>query len=155
MMKKKILLKCILVLIITVLIIQSFPVFILANSTYNQKTISAQKIRNNGINNFPQSYQVELKKLINKTGYTNWKFKAFYTDIDWNELVSNETTHLKNTIIKDGSYPESWYCECNSEGDKDYYCASKDIVSYFLDPRNFLTKVTIFHKVVYIPRPHR
>ena len=68
MMKKKILLKCILVLIITVLIIQSFPVFILANSTYNQKTISAQKIRNNGINNFPQSYQVELKKLINKTG---------------------------------------------------------------------------------------
>ena len=46
MMKKKILLKCILMLIITVLIMQSFPIFILANSTYNQKTISAQKIRN-------------------------------------------------------------------------------------------------------------
>ena len=144
MMKKKILLKCILVLIMTVLIMQSFPIFVLANSTYNQKTISAQKIRNNGINNFPQSYQVELKKLVERNGYTNWKFKAFYTDIDWNELVSDETTHLKNTIIKDGSYPESWYCECNSEGDKDYYCASKDIVSYYLDPRNFITKVTIF-----------
>ena len=49
------------------------------------------------INNFPESYQILLNKLVEKNGYTNWKFKAFYTDIDWNELVENESTHMKNT----------------------------------------------------------
>lgn len=53
---------------------------------------------------------------------------------------------MKNTIIKNSetSYPESWYCSCGQEGDKDYYCASKEIIEYYLDPRNFLTNITIF-----------
>ena len=117
-----------------------------ADSTYNQQIISAQKVRNNGINNFPESYRVLLNKLVEKTGHTNWKFKAFYTDIDWNELVSSENIHLKNTIIKNSTttYPDSWYCECNQQGDTGYYCVSKEILEYYLDPRNFLTEVTIF-----------
>lgn len=145
-MKKKIL-KIVTILIIFSIVINSLSLISFANNnTYNQKIISAQKIRNNGINNFPESYQILLNKLVEKNGYTNWKFKAFYTDIDWNELVENETTHMKNTIYKSkySVYPASWYCKCGQEGDKNFYCASKEITEYYLDPRNFLTNITIF-----------
>ena len=116
-----------------------------SQATYDQKLIPAMQTRNNGINNFPDSYKVLLEKLQAK-GYKNWKFVAFYTDIDWNELVENESVHLKNTIECSSTtiYPSSWYCECGKQGDKNYYCASKDIIKYYLDPRNFLTEVTIF-----------
>ena len=145
-MKKKIL-KIVIILIIFIIVINSFSLISFANNnTYNQKIISAQQVRNNGISNFPESYQILLNKLVEKNGYKNWKFKAFYTDIDWNELVENETTHMKNTIYKSkySSYPASWYCKCGQEGDKNFYCASKDIIEYYLDPRNFLTNITIF-----------
>ena len=145
-MKKKIL-KIVIILIIFSIVINSFSLISFANNnTYNQKIISAQQVRNNGISNFPESYQILLNKLVEKNGYKNWKFKAFYTDIDWNELVENETTHMKNTIYKSkyASYPASWYCKCGQEGDKNFYCASKEITEYYLDPRNFLTNITIF-----------
>ena len=145
-MKKKIL-KIVIILIIFSIVMNSFYLISFAeNNTYNQKIISAQKVRNNGINNFPESYQILLNKLVEKNGYTNWKFKAFYTDIEWDELVENETKHMKNTIYKSqySAYPESWYCSCGQEGDKNYYCASKEIIEYYLDPRNFLTNITIF-----------
>ncbi len=145
-MKKKIL-KIVIILIIFSIVINSFSLISFANNnTYNQKIISAQQVRNNGISNFPESYQILLNKLVEKNGYKNWKFKAFYTDIDWNELVENETTHMKNTIYKSkySSYPASWYCKCGQEGDKNFYCASKEITEYYLDPRNFLTNITIF-----------
>ena len=81
-------------------------------------------------------------------GHTNWNFEAFYTDIDWNEITSssNENAHLINTIHKSSinPYPDSYYCDCNQYGDFGYYCASDAIVNYYLDPRNFLTEVTIF-----------
>lgn len=145
-MKKKIL-KIVIILIIFSIVINSFSLISFANNnTYNQKIISAQQVRNNGISNFPESYQILLNKLVEKNGYKNWKFKAFYTDIDWNELVENETTHMKNTIYKSkySVYPASWYCKCGQEGDKNFYCASKEITEYYLDPRNFLTNITIF-----------
>lgn len=145
-MKKKIL-KIVIILIILSIAINSFSLISFAtNRTYNQKIISAQKVRNNGVNNFPESYQILLNKLVEKNGYNNWKFKAFYTDINWNDLIQNETMHKKNTIYKSltSPYPDSWYCSCKQEGDTNYYCASKDIIEYYLDPRNFLTSVTIF-----------
>ena len=145
-MKKKIL-KIVIILIIFSIVINSFSLISFANNnTYNQKIISAQQVRNNGISNFPESYQILLNKLVEKNGYKNWKFKAFYTDIDWNELVENETTHMKNTIYKSkySAYPASWYCKCGQEGDKNFYCASKEITEYYLEPRNFLTNITIF-----------
>lgn len=143
-MSKKI--KIIATLLFLLMIGQAFLISVFATNTYQQQIIEALEIRNNGINNFPESYKQLLQKLVNKTGHTNWKFKALYTDIDWNELVENEQVHMKNTIIRNETtvYPASWYCSCGGEGDKNYYCASKEITEYYLDPRNFLTEVTIF-----------
>ena len=143
---KKSLIKIISIINIVIILIAMFNTKVFAQTTYNQVEVPATQIRNNGINNFPESYKKLLQKLVNKTGHTNWKFVALYTDIDWNELVSKESQDLKNTIIKNeaNNYPESWYCSCGKEGDEGYYCASKDIISYYLDPRNFLTEITIF-----------
>ena len=57
-----------------------------------------------GISSFPKSYQNKLKKLANL--HPNWKFEAYYTGIDWNELISSsaENKCKKNTIYyKSGS----------------------------------------------------
>ena len=83
---KKIIISCILILLLAM---TNIPVS--AKSTYNQQKISANANRANGINNFPESYRVLLEKLVNKKGHKNWKFVAYYTDIDWNELVSKES----------------------------------------------------------------
>lgn len=113
--------------------------------THNQVAIEANKNNDNGISAFPESYQVMLKKLVQETGHTNWKFKAFYTDIDWSELTNsnNENRCLRNTIYANGA-ESTWLCICNQQGDKGYFCASSRIVNYYLDPRNFLSETTIF-----------
>lgn len=119
-------------------------------ATYNQTIINANSNNNNGIDAFPESYKVLLNKLVQETGHSNWKFKAFYTDIDWKELTNgqNENKCLRNTVYKNN--PSNWFCSANAKhlangkcGDG-YYCASPKAVSYFLDPRNFLTEITIF-----------
>lgn len=95
-----------------------------------------------GIDNFPDSYQEKLKKL--KELHPNWNFQAYYTGIDWNELIKNETGEVlhKRSVVPSDS-PDLWKCNM-CEDDKGWTCASKEIVEYFIDPRNFLNEVNIF-----------
>ncbi len=146
-MKEKIFLKNAIIATLISIIIFNLTVFLIPNkvqaSTYNQVTINANSNNNNGIDAFPESYKIMLNKLIEDTGHTNWKFKPFYTDISWDELTSsdNENKCLRNTIYQSNG---SWLCPCGQQGDRGYYCASRRIVNYYLDPRNFLTETTIF-----------
>lgn len=139
--------KILVYLIVLIILINSFIFLIPTNSVqaanYNQVTINANANNNNGIDAFPESYKKILKNLVQETGHTNWKFKPFYTDIDWAELTdgSNENKCLRNTIYKTNG---SWICSCGRQGDVGYYCASAKIVNYYLDPRNFLTETTVF-----------
>ena len=137
--------------ILIIIMLINLIAFIPAKSnaaSYNQITINANENNNNGISAFPESYQILLNKLVDETGHTNWKFKAFYTDIDWNEMVStsNENACYRNTIYKGND--SRWYCSANHTkaeyGGDGYYCASGKIVKYYLDPRNSLTETTIF-----------
>lgn len=60
----------------------------------------------------------------------------------WKDFISGETgSHLRNTVHK--SSEASWKDSCNKIA-SGYACASKDIVMYFADPRNFLTESGIF-----------
>lgn len=132
--------------LIKLILIFNFVILLIPSkvqATYNQVTINANENNKNGISAFPESYQIMLNKLVEDTGHTNWKFKPFYTDIDWNDLTSsaNENKCLRNTIYKTNG---SWICSCGQQGDSGYYCASAKIVNYYLDPRNFLTETTIF-----------
>ena len=129
-------------IIMTLLLCITLPCMKTYGATYDQTIIDANSSNSNGIDAFPESYKKELRKLVDNTGHTNWKFKALYTDIDWSELINNETDHLHNTIHI--GHHASWYDSCWRMGDTNYYCASEDITSYYLDPRNFLTETSIF-----------
>lgn len=95
-----------------------------------------------GIENFPKSYQDKLLAL--KELHPNWNFEAYYTGIDWNELIKNETgmtLHRRSVVPAYSS--DLWKCkEC--EKSNGWTCASEEIVKYFIDPRNFLNEVNIF-----------
>jgi len=106
-------------------------------ATYNQVVKS-------GVSDFPVVYQDALNKL--KAMHPNWNFVAYYTGIDWNELTSSraENSCMTNTIFVKNVVDSSWLCTCKRVGDKGYQCASKKIVDYYLDPRNFLTEITVF-----------
>jgi len=124
-------------MIIMLMILINFSNIAYAASSYIQEI----KL---GIENFPESYKVLLKSLVEETGHTNWKFEAYYTGIDWSEIESAENACLKNTIYKSSSIDPTWLCRCGKSGDAGYYCASKQIVNYYLDPRNFINEKAIF-----------
>lgn len=131
---------CLLMIIFLLLIYGIFNS--VSAATYNQSIKSAYRDNNNGINEFPSEYKDLLNKLVETTGHDNWKFRMLYTDIDWNEVIDNETVHLRNTVYK--GHDASWYDSCGRSGDRGYYCSSKELTSYFIDTRNFLTEETIF-----------
>ncbi len=125
------------ILIISILFaILSFfiePIKTVFAATYYTQTVKS------GIDKFPQEYQDALNKL--KELHPNWTFDAYYTGLDWDTLILNEKVCKRNRVIK--SSDESWKCSCGNVA-SGYACASEKIISYYLDPRNFLNEVNIF-----------
>ncbi|WP_051637213.1 dockerin type I domain-containing protein [Lachnospira multipara] len=100
---------------------------------------------------FPESYKDGLRHL--HASYPNWVFIADKTGVDWNTLVDNENVLGRSLIYS--SAASSWkstasgcydwntgeYTQLDSGG---WVQASEELVSYALDPRNFLTSTYIF-----------
>lgn len=107
-----------------------------------------------GIENFPSSYQPYLQELRKK--HPNWKFKALYTNIDWNYAISQESVFGKNLVPK--NYSDNWKntnpAQYNVEVDKGWVDSSKQAVEYCMDPRNFLNDIRIFQFEVLSYEPH-
>lgn len=59
-------------------------------------------------------------------------------------MIKNETGEVLHRRSVVPSYsPDLW--KCNTCGESNgWSCASKEIVEYFIDPRNFLNEVNIF-----------
>ncbi|MBR6033400.1 MAG: hypothetical protein IKP28_01415 [Clostridia bacterium] len=135
MVKTRLIIKVIVISILMII----FSNYIFPNVSFGA-TIT-QEVKS-GINNFPKSYQEKLKEL--EKLHPNWSFTAYYTGIDWNDLITNEsgdTVHKRN-VVPDYC-DESWKCtECSPV--RNWQCASKTAVEYFIDPRNFLDEVRIF-----------
>ena len=101
------------------------------------------------LSTFPEGYRAGLTALHNS--YPNWNFIADYVDIDFNEAVYNQTLqHRKLVSMNDGNswkalgsnYDWStgtWYTYSGNWTD-----ASKELIAYYMDPRNFLTVTDIF-----------
>lgn len=100
---------------------------------------------------FPESYWDGLKLL--HAMYPEWVFKADQTGFDWNYAVDQETVIGKSLV--QSSSKSSWkstdpkaynwdtgkWTEYDSGG---WVAASREIVAYYMDPRNFLSKNSIF-----------
>ena len=109
----------------------------------------------NGISAFPESYKEGLKKLAQQ--FPNWKFAPDKTNLDWNQVVDRESgyngsskinlvhkTHpdqYKSYDPRDYDQSTGTHKEYDSNG---WVGASKGIVAYYMDPRNFLDPQYIF-----------
>ena len=126
--------------IITLIIILCIiMIFVFMNCSYAAATQYTQSLRS-GIDEFPSEYQGALERL--KDMHPNWTFEAYNTGLSWDTLILNETaTHGRNRVIK--SSEDSWKCSCGNVA-SGYACASEEIISYYLDPRNFLNEINIF-----------
>ena len=101
---------------------------------------SYSQYKKTGISEFPTSYQSNLKRIAEL--HPNWTFTAFYTGMSWNDFIEKETSaHLRNTVHN--SREATWKCSCGQVA-SGYACASKGIIEYYSDPRNFLTESGMF-----------
>lgn len=100
---------------------------------------------------FPESYCSDLIALHAK--YPNWKFEAQITNLDWNNVIKNESklgvnlTHTSNPSswksVQTGAYDWTtgkWVGLDSSS----WVAASEEIIKYYMDPRNFLDETYIF-----------
>lgn len=99
------------------------------------------------LNAFPSSYHSALKAL--HAVYPNWQFHADNVNLTLDEAVQLE---ISRKLIRT-SY-ESWlsmglgaYDYNNNQyvlHDTDWYVASREVIKYYMDPRNFLSTDTVF-----------
>ena len=103
---------------------------------------------------FPESYFERLTLL--KEAHPNWVFTAYQTNLNWNDVVKNEsvvgisyiqvpdlTKGAKYLSLDEGSYDPVRKAYIVREG-SNWYAANATTVAYYLDPRNFLTEREIF-----------
>ncbi|MBR6690052.1 MAG: cadherin-like beta sandwich domain-containing protein [Bacilli bacterium] len=98
---------------------------------------------------FPESYWEALA--VTKTAHPNWTFNAIQTNLDWNDVISAESSVGTSLIQGDEGYRSTlggsydYYTDTFTvlEGSS-WYAASKGTVAYYMDPRNFLNDMYIF-----------
>ena len=100
---------------------------------------------------FPESYKQGLRELHAK--YPNWRFTAFQTGLDWNTAVDEESKITRNLVARSsisswkstetGAYDWSTGTWPGFDGSS-WVAASRDIISYYMDPRNFLNDTYVF-----------
>ena len=100
---------------------------------------------------FPDSYKEPLRQL--HAQYPNWIFEAQQTGLDWNTVVVNESVLGRNLVAKssissykslvDGAYNWDNGTWTGFDGST-WVAASQEVISYYLDPRNFLDEVSVF-----------
>lgn len=100
---------------------------------------------------FPESYKPGLRQL--HAQYPLWQFKGYKTGLDWNFSVAKESVIGKSLIpnTKEAAWKSSADGAYDYVNDKyiikdgtSWVCASPEAVSYYMDPRNFLSEKTMF-----------
>ena len=119
-----------------------FPVSYSNDSSFESK-LSAQ--------GFPESYKEGLRQI--HAQYPNWTFTAVKTGLDWNTVIQNEGVLGRNLVhtnsissyksLADGAYNWDSGTWTGFDGST-WVAASTEIISYYMDPRNFLDEVNIF-----------
>ena len=97
-------------------------------------------------------YKELLQKL--KEEHPNWTFTLLYTGLDWNTVLYNEQEVIGHDANLVQNKTGEWVCQASTCMNEDgtskawegtnWYCASYKAVSYYMDPRNFLTAEELF-----------
>ncbi|MBO4652161.1 MAG: cadherin-like beta sandwich domain-containing protein [Lachnospiraceae bacterium] len=128
---------------------------------FNEVTVDAEFEAAMDAQGFPESYR-KILRAVHQWNPT-WTFQAEILDLDWNTAVNAEYAKWPTITNNNGDYPSSWKSHDMSDynyavddgngGLKDgnwvlkdgrYARASKQMLAYSMDPRNFLAECTIF-----------
>ena len=100
---------------------------------------------------FPESYKVSLRTL--HTEHPTWVFQAQKTGLNWSDVMAAEGAVGTNLVSKSsisswksteyGAYDWSTGTWPGFDGSS-WVAASRDIISYYMDPRNFLNDTYVF-----------
>src|SRR5699024_8973900 len=93
---------------------------------------------------FPESYKDGLRQL--HAQYPNWVFKAMHVNYTWDESVAGESI-LGHSLVEN-YMPSSWKSTAPGAYNWDtgeyiivdggrWVNASREIIEYYMDPRNF------------------
>lgn len=135
--KKRSILK---IIIFINLLIYMFVV-LFSNTTYAAQTKENYSYK---INKYP-GYAQLIQEL--KTKYPNWNFTIFYTGLDWNEVIKNETVAYHGRSLISANKSSFWFCTtCGNKAydNGSWKCASEAAVAYYMDPRNWINEDYIF-----------
>ncbi len=90
---------------------------------------------------FPQSYADGLWLL--HCLHPKYQFQAFNTNLDFEEVLNNEDKTSRS--LASSTYNPTWVKPDSKVYDgKSWKAAKREVVSYFMDPRNFLTPTGVF-----------
>ena len=99
---------------------------------------------------FPESYRESLREL--HALYPEWNFTAYHTGLYWQEVIDKESrlgynlisgSNLAYRSVAEGAYDvvnKRFYVYDGSN----WYCANRQTIAYYIDPRNFLNQYNIF-----------
>jgi beta-N-acetylglucosaminidase/uncharacterized protein YraI len=102
---------------------------------------------------FPESYKPYLRQM--HAAHPNWIFKAFHTNLEWDDVITNECKLGRSLIQKLSSYPDAYYSYQQGAYNWDtgqftvfdgtnWIQASQALVEYAVDPRNYINDTYIF-----------
>ena len=109
---------------------------------------------------FPESYKTGLRQLHTK--YPNWVFTGVNTGLDWSTVIAAELQGTSSLIDKNSK--SSWKSTDPGKFDwttsswpgfdgSTWVAASKEILEYYMDPRNFLDDTYIFQFTAHTYNP--
>lgn len=115
---------------------------------------AATQLRSTDIDKIDEQKYPGVKQMIKdlQEKHPNWNFKILYTELDWYEVLMNESVghgdSPRNLISVGNSYTGEWVCEsCTSEKYYDngnWHCASEKTLKYMMDARNSINETDIF-----------
>lgn len=149
MKNKKILVVTLLITILLSLIINLIPAT--ANKSYAADMAKGTLSRD--IDGLDENLYPGYKQLINnlRTKHSNYTFLLYYTGLDWNEVLTAEYQghgHSPKNLFQIGTkYNGMWICPiCGNKAydTGSWCCASKEALSYMMDPRNSINESDVF-----------
>ena len=127
------------------------PYVIVTNQQPQAPSVSADFEEYMTQQGFPESYKPYLRTL--HSVYPKWRFTADKTGLSWNGTVSSEMVLGRSLVAKsskdswksveDGAYNFETKTYVGLDGSS-WVAASRQIVEYYMDPRNFLNVNGIF-----------
>ncbi len=105
------------------------------------------------INGVDENKYPGYKNLINdmKTKHSNYVFLVYYTGMDWNEVITTEYkghgVSPLNLFQVSANYNGMWQCPLCGTTKYDngsWCCASREALSYMMDPRNSINDSDVF-----------